>query len=179
MLDLTGDKSAAVAAAREAGLPTLTETEPTDDPKELAILSQDQVYPLFVKAVAGGGGRGMRFVEKPEDLEKLAAEASREAAAAFGDGRVYAERAVINPQHIEVQILAMPRATSFTSTSAIARCSAGTRRSLRLRRRSISTLTCVTRSVQMPWPLLATSGTWAQEPWNFWLMRTETTSSLR
>ncbi|AIU29889.1 Pyruvate carboxylase [Corynebacterium ulcerans] len=105
VLDLTGDKSAAVAAAREAGLPTLTETEPTDDPKELAILSQDQVYPLFVKAVAGGGGRGMRFVEKPEDLEKLAAEASREAAAAFGDGRVYAERAVINPQHIEVQIL--------------------------------------------------------------------------
>lgn len=105
VLELTGDKAAAVTAAREAGLPTLTETEATDDPKKLAELTMGQTYPLFVKAVAGGGGRGMRFVDAPENLEKLAAEASREAAAAFGDGRVYAERAVINPQHIEVQIL--------------------------------------------------------------------------
>ncbi|WP_374063943.1 pyruvate carboxylase [Corynebacterium belfantii] len=105
VLELTGDKAAAVTAAREAGLPTLTETEATDDPKKLAELTKGQTYPLFVKAVAGGGGRGMRFVDAPENLEKLAAEASREAAAAFGDGRVYAERAVINPQHIEVQIL--------------------------------------------------------------------------
>lgn len=105
VLELTGDKAAAVTAAREAGLPTLTETEATDDPKKLVELTKGQTYPLFVKAVAGGGGRGMRFVDAPENLEKLAAEASREAAAAFGDGRVYAERAVINPQHIEVQIL--------------------------------------------------------------------------
>lgn len=105
VLELTGDKAAAVAAAREAGLPTLTETKPTKDPKELAELAKDQTFPVFVKAVAGGGGRGMRFVEKPEMLQKLAAEASREAEAAFGDGRVYVERAVINPQHIEVQIL--------------------------------------------------------------------------
>ncbi|MCQ9369997.1 pyruvate carboxylase [Corynebacterium sp. 35RC1] len=106
VLQLTGDKAAAVAAAREAGLPTLTETKATSDPAELAELAKDQVFPVFVKAVAGGGGRGMRFVESPEVLEKLAAEASREAEAAFGDGRVYVERAVLNPQHIEVQILA-------------------------------------------------------------------------
>ncbi|AZA09863.1 pyruvate carboxylase [Corynebacterium pseudopelargi] len=105
VLELTGDKAAAVAAAREAGLPTLKETKATKDPKELYELAKDHTFPVFVKAVAGGGGRGMRFVESPEKLQKLATEASREAEAAFGDGRVYVERAVINPQHIEVQIL--------------------------------------------------------------------------
>ena len=57
-------------------------------------------------AVAGGGGRGMRFVPDAEHLRELAAEASREANSAFGDPSVYLEQAVINPQHIEVQILA-------------------------------------------------------------------------
>ncbi|WP_165164530.1 pyruvate carboxylase [Corynebacterium qintianiae] len=105
-LDLTGDKAAAVHAAERAGLPTLKDSEPSDDPAQLAEYAKDFEFPVFVKAVAGGGGRGMRFIERPEDVEKLAAEASREAEAAFGDSRVYIERAVINPQHIEVQILA-------------------------------------------------------------------------
>ena len=105
-LDLTGDKAAAVHAAERAGLPTLKDSEPSDDPATLAEYATEFEFPVFVKAVAGGGGRGMRFVERPEDVEKLAAEASREAEAAFGDPRVYVERAVINPQHIEVQILA-------------------------------------------------------------------------
>ena len=104
-LDLTGDKARAVAAAREAGLPTLSETAPTKDIDELVAAADGQTYPLFVKAVAGGGGRGMRFIPNAEELPSLAAEASREAEAAFGDARVYIERAVINPQHIEVQIL--------------------------------------------------------------------------
>ena len=105
-LDLTGDKSAAVHAAQRAGLPTLQDSEPSSDPKQLAEYAKDFQFPVFVKAVAGGGGRGMRFIEKIEDVEKLAAEASREAEAAFGDPNVYIERAVINPQHIEVQIMA-------------------------------------------------------------------------
>ncbi|SDM12703.1 pyruvate carboxylase [Corynebacterium mycetoides] len=105
-LDLTGDKAAAVHAAERAGLPTLKDSEPSDDPAQLAEYAKAFEFPVFVKAVAGGGGRGMRFVERAEDIEKLAAEASREAEAAFGDSRVYIERAVINPQHIEVQILA-------------------------------------------------------------------------
>ncbi|WJY67446.1 pyruvate carboxylase [Corynebacterium auris] len=105
-LDLTGDKAAAVNAAERAGLPTLKDSAPSTDPQELAKFAEEFEFPVFVKAVAGGGGRGMRFVERPEDVEKLAAEASREAEAAFGDAHVYIERAVINPQHIEVQILA-------------------------------------------------------------------------
>ncbi|WJZ01826.1 pyruvate carboxylase [Corynebacterium freiburgense] len=105
VLDLTGDKSAAVAAARRAGLPTLDDTEPSDNIDFLVEQAKGQTYPLFVKAVAGGGGRGMRFIGTPEELPHLAAEASREALSAFGDARVYIERAVLNPQHIEVQIL--------------------------------------------------------------------------
>ncbi|WP_080796312.1 pyruvate carboxylase [Corynebacterium pacaense] len=105
VLDLTGDKAKAVAAAREAGLPVLDETASSTDIDELVKSAEGRSYPLFVKAVAGGGGRGMRFVDNPENLRALAAEASREAAAAFGDGAVYIEQAVIKPQHIEVQIL--------------------------------------------------------------------------
>ena len=105
-LDLTGDKSAAVQAAERAGLPTLKDSEPSSDVAQLAEYAKEFQFPVFIKAVAGGGGRGMRFVEKPEDLEALAAEASREAEAAFGDPNVYVERAVINPQHIEVQVMA-------------------------------------------------------------------------
>ena len=106
VLELTGDKARAVAAAREAELPTLQESIATDDIATLYEYAKTQQFPLFVKAVAGGGGRGMRFVPQLEDAQQLAAEASREAAAAFGDGRIYIERAVIKPQHIEVQILA-------------------------------------------------------------------------
>ena len=105
-LELTGDKAAAVHAAERAGLPTLKDSEPSTDPAELAEIAKEFTFPVFVKAVAGGGGRGMRFIEKIEDVERLAAEASREAEAAFGDGHVYLERAVIRPQHIEVQIMA-------------------------------------------------------------------------
>lgn len=105
-LDLTGDKAAAVTAAQEAGLPTLQDSEPSTDPDVLAGYAKDFTFPVFVKAVAGGGGRGMRFIENEAELKTKCAEASREAEAAFGDGHVYLETAVIKPQHIEVQILA-------------------------------------------------------------------------
>ncbi|MEN4466865.1 pyruvate carboxylase, partial [Mycolicibacterium conceptionense] len=66
----------------------------------------DMEFPLFVKAVSGGGGRGMRRVTDPEALAEAVEAASREAESAFGDPAVYLEQAVINPRHIEVQILA-------------------------------------------------------------------------
>lgn len=106
VLDLTGDKAAAVGAARAAGLPTLESSEPSDDVDAIVAAAETMRFPLFVKAVAGGGGRGMRFVDDPADLRTAVENASREALAAFGAGAVYLEEAVLRPRHIEVQILA-------------------------------------------------------------------------
>jgi acetyl-CoA/propionyl-CoA carboxylase, biotin carboxylase, biotin carboxyl carrier protein len=86
-----GDKLAAKRIAAEAGLPTIPEV---DEP------------PLIVKAAAGGGGRGMRIVRDGDDLEEALAAARREAKAAFGDDRVYLERYVERPRHVEIQLLA-------------------------------------------------------------------------
>jgi pyruvate carboxylase len=67
VLTLTGNKARAVAAARQAGVPTLQSVEPSTDPDELVEKSRAIRFPLFVKAVAGGGGRGMRRVDDPKD----------------------------------------------------------------------------------------------------------------
>ncbi|WP_288337690.1 pyruvate carboxylase [uncultured Gordonia sp.] len=106
VLDLTGNKAQAIAAARAAGLPVLSSSEPSSDVDELVTASEQMQFPVFVKAVAGGGGRGMRRVDDPSTLRESIEAASREAEAAFGDATVFLEQAVINPRHIEVQILA-------------------------------------------------------------------------
>ena len=90
-----GDKLAAKRTAAAAGVPVLVSGEPA----ELG-------YPLLVKAAAGGGGRGMRIVRAPEELDAALAAASREAEAAFGDGAVFCERYLERPRHVEVQLLA-------------------------------------------------------------------------
>ncbi|MGW8650513.1 pyruvate carboxylase, partial [Nocardia salmonicida] len=79
---------------------------PSADIDELLTASAELEYPIFVKAVAGGGGRGMRRVATPELLRESIEAASREAESAFGDPTVFLEQAVVNPRHIEVQILA-------------------------------------------------------------------------
>ena len=106
VLELAGNKSRAVAAARAAGLPVLESSAPSDDIPTLIRAADDIGFPLFVKAVAGGGGRGMRRVSRAEDLEEAMGTAMREAESAFGDATVFLERAVIDPRHIEVQVLA-------------------------------------------------------------------------
>jgi pyruvate carboxylase len=106
VLELTGNKSRAIAAAREAGLPVLSSSAPSSSVDELVAAAADMRFPLFVKAVAGGGGRGMRRVTDIAALPEAIEAASREAESAFGDSTVYLEQAVINPRHIEVQILA-------------------------------------------------------------------------
>jgi pyruvate carboxylase len=106
VLELTGNKARAIAAAKEAGLPVLASSEPSASVDELVGASADMQFPLFVKAVSGGGGRGMRRVTEPEGLAEAIEAASREAESAFGDPTVYLEQAVVNPRHIEVQILA-------------------------------------------------------------------------
>ncbi|HKV22865.1 MAG TPA: pyruvate carboxylase [Mycobacterium sp.] len=106
VLELTGNKARAIAAARAAGLPVLTSSEPSASVDELVAASSGMEFPLFVKAVSGGGGRGMRRVTDADALPEAIEAASREAESAFGDPMVYLEAAVLNPRHIEVQILA-------------------------------------------------------------------------
>jgi pyruvate carboxylase len=106
VLTLTGNKARAIAAARSAGLPVLASTEPSAEVEELLIAAEALPFPVFVKAVAGGGGRGMRRVEDPADLRPAVSAAMREAESAFGDSTVFLEQAVVDPRHIEVQILA-------------------------------------------------------------------------
>jgi pyruvate carboxylase len=106
VLELTGNKARAVAAARAAGLPVLISSAPSSTVDELVTAADEIGFPLFVKAVAGGGGRGMRRVERPAALRELIEAAMREAESAFGDPTVFLEQAVVEPRHIEVQILA-------------------------------------------------------------------------
>ena len=106
VLELTGNKARAIAAAREAGLPVLASSEPSESVQDLLAASEAMSFPLFVKAVSGGGGRGMRRVAAPDSLAEAIEAASREAESAFRDASVYLEQAVLNPRHIEVQILA-------------------------------------------------------------------------
>ncbi len=106
ILELTGNKARAIAAAREAGLPVLASSAPSASVAELVEAAKTMDFPLFVKAVAGGGGRGMRRVTEPSALPEAIEAASREAESAFGDPTVFLEQAVVNPRHIEVQILA-------------------------------------------------------------------------
>ncbi|RCK70833.1 pyruvate carboxylase [Desertihabitans brevis] len=106
VLELAGNKVRALAAAREAGIPTLASCPPSDDVDTLVAAAEDIGFPVFVKAVAGGGGRGMRRVDAPEQLRDALRAAMREAESAFGDPTCFIEQAVGRPRHIEVQILA-------------------------------------------------------------------------
>ncbi|MBM7772799.1 pyruvate carboxylase [Actinokineospora baliensis] len=106
ILELTGNKARAIAAAREAGLPVLRSTAPSTDVEALLAAAEEIGFPIFVKAVAGGGGRGMRRVEEAKALRESLEAAMREAESAFGDATVFLEQAVLDPRHIEVQILA-------------------------------------------------------------------------
>ncbi|MCD7052752.1 pyruvate carboxylase [Rhodococcus sp. BH2-1] len=106
VLELTGNKARAIAAAKAAGLPVLASSEPSSDVEALLTASEGMDFPIFVKAVAGGGGRGMRRVAERAQLREAIEAASREAESAFGDPTVFLEQAVVDPRHIEVQILA-------------------------------------------------------------------------
>ncbi|EIE97938.1 pyruvate carboxylase [Saccharomonospora glauca] len=105
VLELTGNKARAVAAAREAGVPVLGSSQPSSDVDTLVEAAEELGFPLFVKAVAGGGGRGMRLVHDRASLRESIEAAAREAESAFGDPTVFLEKAVVEPRHIEVQIL--------------------------------------------------------------------------
>ncbi len=106
VLTLTGNKMRARASAEAAGLPVLRQSPSLTDADEALTLAEGIGYPIFVKAAAGGGGRGLRRVDRPTDLPDALASAVREAESAFGDSTVFLEEAVTDVRHIEVQVLA-------------------------------------------------------------------------
>jgi len=106
VLEMAGNKVTAKEHAIAAGVPVLKSTPASKDIDELLAGAADIGFPIFAKAVAGGGGRGMRRVDKPEDLRDALEAAMREADSAFGDPTMFLEQAVVRPRHIEVQILA-------------------------------------------------------------------------
>ncbi|MBS1904580.1 MAG: acetyl-CoA carboxylase biotin carboxylase subunit [Bacteroidetes bacterium] len=106
-IDLLGDKTKARVIAQKLGVPTPGgTTEALNDASEAKAVAKRVGYPVLLKAAAGGGGKGMRVVEKEEDIESSLARAQGEALSAFGDDRVYVEKYITRPRHIEFQVLA-------------------------------------------------------------------------
>jgi len=106
VLEMAGNKVTAKEHAVAAGVPVLRSTPPSRDIEELLAGADEIGFPIFAKAVAGGGGRGMRRVDAKGELRAALEEAMREADSAFGDPTMFLEQAVLTPRHIEVQILA-------------------------------------------------------------------------
>ena len=106
VIRLMGDKARARRAMKKAGVPVLPGSDGPVASEEQAIKVAGELgYPVIIKAVAGGGGRGMRVVRSGDELSKAFRTAMREAEAAFGVGDVYLEKYVVNPRHIEIQVL--------------------------------------------------------------------------
>ena len=102
-----GNKAAARALMQQAGVPVVPGSDGAVDTAAQARTIADAIgYPVLIKAAAGGGGRGMRRVYEPEQLEPLFEEARGEALACFGDGEMYLEKLILRPRHIEFQIMA-------------------------------------------------------------------------
>jgi acetyl-CoA carboxylase biotin carboxylase subunit len=106
-MERLGSKTAARHVARETGVPTVAGTlDPLENAEAAVEAARSIGYPIVLKAVAGGGGKGMRRVDSEENLRAGWRDASSEALNAFGDARMYLEKFLIRPRHIEIQILA-------------------------------------------------------------------------
>lgn len=106
-MDLMGDKLSAKATAKKYNVPMIPGSEGAiSDLKEAVKIAKEVGFPLLIKASAGGGGKGMRLVEREEDIEEQMKMAVSEAISAFGNGAVFIERYASGPRHIEIQLLA-------------------------------------------------------------------------
>ena len=107
VIRMMGDKKQARKLMIKSGIPVVPGSEDSVNSVEEALVCAESVgYPVLIKASAGGGGKGMRKVFKPEEMEKAFLSAKAEALAAFGNDEVYLEKLILNPRHIEVQIMA-------------------------------------------------------------------------
>jgi propionyl-CoA carboxylase alpha chain len=106
-IDLMGDKIASKDLAKKAGVPVIPGHDSAIRSIEEATRIADRVgYPVLLKPAAGGGGKGMRIVFEPKDLSGALSASREETRKAFGDTRIFMERYIENPRHIEIQILA-------------------------------------------------------------------------
>jgi len=106
-MEALGSKTAGRQLARRCGVPTVPGTnDPIEKPQEAQALAQSMGYPVLLKAVAGGGGKGMRLVASDSEFDSAWRNASSEALNAFGDARLYLEKYLERPRHIEIQIFA-------------------------------------------------------------------------
>lgn len=106
-ISMMGDKLAAKKAVKEYNIPMVPGTDKAlTDPDKAKALALEIGYPILIKAAAGGGGKGMRVVHKPEDLDEQLKRAISEALSSFGDGSVFIEKYISSPRHIEFQVLA-------------------------------------------------------------------------
>jgi acetyl-CoA carboxylase biotin carboxylase subunit len=105
VMEAMGDKIAARAVLRAADVPTVPGTDGPTSLRGAREAASEISYPVMLKAAAGGGGRGMRLVDDPSELEDLYEAASAEAAAAFGDGTLYLEKVVSPARHVEIQVI--------------------------------------------------------------------------
>jgi acetyl-CoA carboxylase biotin carboxylase subunit len=101
-----GDKAVAKHELAAAGIPVVPGTEGATTLDDAGAAAEEAGYPVLLKAVAGGGGKGMRLVEGPDELAGAFLTASAEAEAAFGDGSLYLEKAIVPARHVEIQVLA-------------------------------------------------------------------------
>jgi acetyl-CoA carboxylase biotin carboxylase subunit len=104
-IEVMGDKIRAKEAAAAAGLPLVPGSDGVASLEQARELAHDVGFPLLLKAAAGGGGRGMRLVDSPDELEAAFRTAEAEAEAAFSDGSLYVERALVGARHVEIQVL--------------------------------------------------------------------------
>jgi acetyl-CoA/propionyl-CoA carboxylase, biotin carboxylase, biotin carboxyl carrier protein len=106
-IELMGEKTRARTAMRAAGVPIIPgTTDPVDSVGELLALGDSIGYPLLIKAAAGGGGKGMEVVNTPADAERAFATARRQGQSYFANADVYVEKLIVDPRHVEVQVLA-------------------------------------------------------------------------
>jgi len=105
VIAMMGDKATARRVMRDAKVDTTPGTDILESVDKARRAARDLGYPVLLKATAGGGGKGMRVVESPDELERAFNSAQTEAEAGFKDGRLYMEKLVVNPRHIEVQVL--------------------------------------------------------------------------
>ncbi|MCB0382877.1 MAG: acetyl-CoA carboxylase biotin carboxylase subunit [Psychroserpens sp.] len=104
---MMGDKLAAKDAVKHYNIPMVPGVDHAiTDPKEAVQIAKDIGFPILIKAAAGGGGKGMRVVDKEKDVEEQMKRAISEATSAFGDGSVFVEKYVTSPRHIEIQVMA-------------------------------------------------------------------------